>query len=1680
MTYGDSNPTFSVAASGDVTGYQWEVSSDNGGNWAPVNGATSTTYTVINPTVAMNGYQFRAAVTGCNTTIYSNAATLIVNQRPLTITVNPKTKVYGDPLPTFDGTFTGLLSSDNISVSYSSAATATDDVATYPIIATISDPNKRLGNYKVDNTPALLTITPAPATITLADLAKTYNGSSQGATVTTTPANLTGVAVTYDGSTTAPTAAGTYQVVASLSNANYTAQSVSGTLVISKASATVTLSNLEHTYDGIGKAATATTSAKGSSTFTITYDGSTDLPVNYKEGGYAVVATLENANYSGSATGTLEIKKADQVISWANPAGITYGTALSATQLNASVTTGNGTLTYTPAAGAVLGAGAHNLTVSAAETNNYKPAQKTVQMNVAKATPTIILTVGGPYTYDGSGKAVNNATVSGVGGEDLGAATVTYELENKTVTSPVNAGNYNVLATFAGNDNYTTAQATGTLVIGKAALAISAADATKVYGDANPAFAGLVVSGGAGGESFTVTASSDATTTSPIGNYSIVPAVNGSTIQNYTVTATNGTLTISPRPITIAANTGQTKVYGDNDPAAFTYQISAGSLVDPSHLTGALTRNSGNNVGTYAITQGTLAVTSNYTLTYTGADFTITRRAVSVTADALSKVYGETDPALTYTVTSGSVVSGDNFTGKLARDKGEDVGDYAVKLGDLSLGNNYSLSLVPGTTFGITPKAITVTPVANQSKIYGSQDPVFAYTNTALVGSDAFSGALARASGEDAGTYAILQGSLALNSNYTLNFTPGLMFRINPKEVTASITASDKVYDGTTLAMAVGAIPNELVGSDKVEVSVTNARFSDKNAGTGKTVTADVAISNGNYSLSSTTASTKAAITAKPITGSFVAASRLYDGTVNASASNLSLVGVITGDDVQLTGGAATFANKHVGNGKTVSLAGASLTGDDKDNYSLTTIATASANITPKPASVTSDANTKVYGASDPTLTGSMSGFIAGDGITAAFSRSSGETVGNYSITATLSPEAALSNYSISYTPANFEITKAQLTVTADNKSRVYGDPNPQLTISYSGFVRSESESVLTHKPEISTSATITSNVGNYPITVSGGEATNYSFVYEAGVLIINKADIAVTASDKSRIYGDENPAFTGNITGIKNEDNITANYSSVAVASSPVGTYAIVPSLSGGALSNYNTPAITNGKLTINKANLTVKADDATKVYGDANPTFSGELTGIKNNDAITASYTTTAGLTTGVGNHTITAGVSATQAILNNYNLTATDGVLTITARPVTVTAVAKEKYCGQADPTLTYTISNGSLVGSDAFTGALSRISGDGIGTYTIQQGSLALSNNYTLSFQPANLTIKGVTLDANNASTPRSYTSTITITVTVKDGTTNLSGVPVSLKVDNTTYGPVNSIDGVATFTINPLAVNVYQVKAITVSGCSESTVAYMPVYDPDGNFVTGGGWIDSPAGALASDAAATGKANFGFVSKYKKGSNQVDGNTEFQFSAGSINFKSTFHEAGTLVIAGAKAMYRGEGTVNGVSGYKFSITAIDGNWNNGSGPDKFRIKITKNGVTVYDNGLGADENSDASTALGGGSIVIHEVKTASKGSKLEIAEKPQTSQFYNYPNSFSDNTTIAFSLDKEESYLLEVFDMRGVLIRKVDMGVAIAGKLYELGFDGSNLSDGLYIARLRTSSGTRSIKMILKK
>ncbi len=151
-----------------------------------------------------------------------------------------------------------------------------------------------------------------------------------------------------------------------------------------------------------------------------------------------------------------------------------------------------------------------------------------------------------------------------------------------------------------------------------------------------------------------------------------------------------------------------------------------------------------------------------------------------------------------------------------------------------------------------------------------------------------------------------------------------------------------------------------------------------------------------------------------------------------------------------------------------------------------------------------------------------------------------------------------------------------------------------------------------------------------------------------------------------------------------------------------------------------------------------------------------------------------------------------------------------------------------------------------------------------------------------------------------------------------------------------------------------------------------------VYDPGAGFVTGGGYIDSPAGAYRPDPTLTGRATFGFVSKYTK-RGLPDGNTEFQFHAGDLNFHSGDYDWLVVTANGTRAQYKGRGTINGSGDYGFILTAYD-NGEPGSGVDQLRLKIWNRatGDLVYDNRLGLSDDVDRADPqlITNGNIAIH--------------------------------------------------------------------------------------------------------
>jgi hypothetical protein len=163
--------------------------------------------------------------------------------------------------------------------------------------------------------------------------------------------------------------------------------------------------------------------------------------------------------------------------------------------------------------------------------------------------------------------------------------------------------------------------------------------------------------------------------------------------------------------------------------------------------------------------------------------------------------------------------------------------------------------------------------------------------------------------------------------------------------------------------------------------------------------------------------------------------------------------------------------------------------------------------------------------------------------------------------------------------------------------------------------------------------------------------------------------------------------------------------------------------------------------------------------------------------------------------------------------------------------------------------------------------------------------------------------------------------------------------------------------------SPQVVNNVCVRATDLANnTSPPSCVLIAVYDPSAGFVTGGGWINSPAGADTAAPSLTGKATFGFVSKYQKGATAPTGSTEFEFKVGNLDFHSDVQNWLIVNQNSTNAQFKGSGTINGAGDYQFMIWATDGS------PDTFRIQITDGNTVIYDNG--------SAQPIGGGSIIVH--------------------------------------------------------------------------------------------------------
>jgi hypothetical protein len=1140
--YGYADPTFSAT----ITGFKnSETSVVLGGSLSFSTDAVaaspvgSYTITVTQGSLSSSNYSFSSFTNG----------TLGVTKAPLTVTADDASRAYGSDNPAFTATITGFKNSETASVlggsaSVSTTATKTSAVGTYPLtpsVGTLAADNYSFVNF----TNGTLTVTKPVITVTAADKSKTYgtanpeftysysgfvDGDNEGSAMAGTP--------TISSVATSTSNAGTYPIalaLGSLASTNYTFSLVNGTLTVNKAALSVTAADKSRIYGQSNPSFTYSMSGfVGSDTEVAVVTGSPALACAANAassvGGYDItvdVSALSATNYSFSGvTGTLTITKATPVITWNDPSGITYGTALSATQLNASADTA-GAFVYSPASGSVLNAGVRALDVSFTPTdtaNWTSPVTKSVSLTVGKATPSITWAAPSAITYGTALSATQlNASASTAG-------VFTYTPVSGTV---LGAGIQNLGVSFAPTDtgNWTTpVTKTVSLTVNKAVLTVTAADKTRLYGDANPLLT-TTVAGYVNGDTYSVIGGSAslacaATATTAVGTAPITVDVSGMSATNYSFTGVGGTLSITRAPLTVTA-ANKSRYYGYADPV-FTATVSGFKNSETSAvLSGSAGLSTaavaGSPVGSYAITvtQGSLS-SSNYSFSsFVDGTLSVTKAPLTVTASNKARSYGSDNPSLTATIggfvngETDSVVSGSASLSTTAA-KTSPVGTYpiSVSLGTLVADNYAFTSFVEGV-FTVGTPVLTVT--ANSlSKYYGDANPTLTYRFSGFANDETEASAVNGApivattatTDSGVGTYPI---TLALGSlsatNYTLHLDNGVL-TVNKATLTVSADDKTRLYGQANPELT-------LKMSGFVNGETSTALTSQPSASTSATLLSPV----GGYTISPSGASSAnydfyyidgvLSITQASASVSLGSLSHVYDGSSKAASASTSPAGL----DLQILYGGSSTAPTRAGVYSVV----ASVTDPNYSGSASGTlvIGKAATNV------VWSDPQAIVYGTplgvsqlnASCSIGGSFSYSPAGNSYLGA---------GIHTLGVTFTPGDP-DNYFGSTGSVQLTVNKAVLTVTANDKARNYGEDNPALTYSISGFVHGDDSSVVSGTPALNTSATTQSSAGAYVIAAAAGSlsAANYSFVFNSGTLTVGKVMPVLTWTEPAAIsYG--------------------------------------------------------------------------------------------------------------------------------------------------------------------------------------------------------------------------------------------------------------------------------------------------------------------------------------------------------------------------------------------------------------------------------------------------------------------------------------------------------------------------------------------------------------------------------
>lgn len=704
---------------------------------------------------------------------------------------------------------------------------------------------------------------------------------------------------------------------------------------------------------------------------------------------------------------------------------------------------------------------------------------------------------------------------------------------------------------------------------------------------------------------------------------------------------------------------------------------------------------------------------------------TIIKKQICVSSKEQTFCYGD---EIDIKYSAEGLLDGDELVGRLEISSNQ-VGSYVVSLGTLS-NNNYEIALVSDYVH-IEAKKIVV--VANSaSKNYGDSDPKLSFSVQGLVEGDTLEGEISREAGEGVGVYSIVVGTLQ-NDNYEIEFRPA-NFEILKRPIQVEFSFSDKIYDGTTDVIFVYSITNALE-KDDVKLDVELA-FEDPNAAEEKKITVRkieiVGDNKEKYLLNYDQNLFFASISAKNVNISANSVQKTYgDGDPDLVLEFEGVVG-----EEKIAGLLTREKGENVG---TYSYQIPDSMKRQNPNYSLCLTEDVALTIVAKDVDIKIKSKQKQFGDADPEIEYVLdsNSFVFGDTFENLFTGSSkrekGEEVGRF-----FYEKGSMSlgkNYNVNFiSDGVLTINKRDITVSANNLSKTYGDLDPEFSLTQENIVPGVFSTIRLKREK-------GENVGKYKITYDSLDDPHYNVTFVSGELEILPYQITVKVEDTFKHYGEPDPNFEFVIIqgSLKFDDDLSTILKGAVsrVAGENVGEYQINQGTLGAG-SNYEMSFVC-GTLSIYVQELVLRLCDVTKYYGDPDPTFAYEVvSGDIGEEVLTGKAKRRAGER--VGSYMIDIGTLSTSL---NYKFRYSCGTLTILPRPIEITALPAEKTYGEGDPEFVYEVTKGSLVEQNDLSGKLYRENVgvkiyESVGKYPILS---SLNNpNYDITYICSQLSIK----------------------------------------------------------------------------------------------------------------------------------------------------------------------------------------------------------------------------------------------------------------------------------------------------------------------------------------------------